>query len=109
MTIGNTASRSYKQVSSVSKPHSFSALPLSIQKSCLFIFHVWAVLEFVSGSQFSAGFVFTFMPYLAPVEAAIGSSTSTLYLQTTSFRFRDVPLCSLASVHELDSGKGCEA
>ena len=64
----NTASRRvYKQVSSVSKPHSFSALPLSIQKSCLFIFNVWTVLEFVSRSQFSAVFVFTFMPYLAPV------------------------------------------
>ena len=68
----NTASRRvYSQVSSVSKPHSFSALPLSIQKSCLFIFNAWTVLEFVSRSQLSAVFVFKFMPYLVPIRNLI--------------------------------------
>ena len=53
--VGGFTSRSL-----VSQNHILSLL-------CLWAYNVWTVLEFVSRSQFSAVFVFTFMPYLAPI------------------------------------------
>lgn len=96
----NTASRRvYKHVSSVSKPHSLSALPLSIQKSCLFIFNVWTVLEFVSRSQFSAVSVFTFMPYLAPVRKLLSEVALLLCIFKPPLSgFGMCPLCTVLQV-----------